>query len=193
MKPFLTGKKVKIGLMTRADFTEYLELNNNVASMGDHWPLNEVRTEELLLTRFAAEGYFGETSGRVLIGDQNDRTIGVLVYFKPVYFWETLEIGYRIFSPADQGKGHATEAVKIFSAFLFESRRISRLQITADPNNLAANAVARTAGFKLEGCARQAVFCRGKMRDQNIWSMLPEEAPPLSSLIMPPSQNQSLT
>ena len=183
MTAFLKGKRIKIRLMTKADFPEYLVLSNDVATMGEHWPLNEVRTEEILTSRFAPEGYFGEDSGRVLITDQSDRMIGVLVYFKPVYFWEALEVGYRIFHPKDQGKGYATEAVKIFSAYLFESRRISRLQITADPENKAANAVAKTSGFKLEGCVRQVVFSRGQIRDQNMWSLLPGEARSLSELI----------
>jgi RimJ/RimL family protein N-acetyltransferase len=183
MKPFLRGEKINIRLMTRADFPQYLSLSNDVSTMGEHWILSEVRTEESLSAKFSADGYFGDQGGRVLITDHSDRIVGVLIYFKPVYFWEAMELGCRIFLPSDQGKGYATEAVRIFAAFLFESKRIARLQITADPANFAANSVAKRAGFTLDGCIRQALFCRGKMRDQNMWSLLPNEASHLSTLI----------
>jgi ribosomal-protein-alanine N-acetyltransferase len=183
MKPFLRGKKINIRHLSRADFAQYLSLSNDVSTMGEHWILSEVRTEESLSAKFSGDGYFGDQGGRVLITDHTDRIVGVLAYFKPVFFWEAMELGCRIFLPSDHGKGYATEAVTIFAAFLFESKRITRLQITADPANIAANSVAKKAGFTLEGCIRQALFCRGKMRDQNLWSLLPDEGSHLSSLI----------
>lgn len=187
MKPFLCGKAIRLRLLERSDAAEYLDLANDVASMGPHWLLSEVRSLETLTARLGVDGCFGDTSGRVLITDEAGRMVGTLVYFKPVTYWEALEIGYRVFSPQDQNKGYATEAVKLMSSFLFESRRIARLQVVTDPENRSANAVAKAAGYQLEGRVRQAVFCRGKMKDQNMWSQLPEEALPLSSQLTTPT------
>lgn len=51
--------------------------------------------------------------------DRDGRILGSVNYYRSSHRYQGLEIGYRIFQPADRGKGLMTEAVGVFVAYLF--------------------------------------------------------------------------
>jgi RimJ/RimL family protein N-acetyltransferase len=65
------------------------------------------------------------------------------------------EIGYWGRTPY-QGKGYVTEAVMAITAFAFDKLGARRVQIRCGTDNERSAAVARRAGFTLEGIARHA-------------------------------------
>ena len=93
------------------------------------------------------------------------------------------EVGYGIFRREDRGKGYATEALRIFSSYLFELKPIPRLHIATHVDNAAAQRVAEKCGYKLEGTLRQFAFLRGKYADYVQYSLLRDECPSLAQAL----------
>lgn len=83
----------------------------------------------------------------------------------------------------DKGKGYTTEALKIFTAYLFELKPIKRLEIQLSKDNIPSRKVAEKCGFVYEGLKRQSVFSRGKYEDSLLFSLLREECPSLNEVL----------
>jgi|ERR1044072_1920219 RimJ/RimL family protein N-acetyltransferase len=171
----LKGDRVNLRTVREKDLEQFIELASDIGSRGDHYPQNML-TETSMRARYAKDGFWGEDYGFLLIVDkETDRILGQVVQFKPVHYYDALEIGYIIFNPGDRGKGHLTEALKLFCKYLFKSKPIHRLQVQTEPGNLASRRAAEKAGFKFEGTARSAIIKDGQPADINMFSLLRKE------------------
>ncbi|WP_130840898.1 GNAT family N-acetyltransferase [Corynebacterium neomassiliense] len=85
----------------------------------------------------------------------------------------TVELGYTT-APHLRGRGLMTASVRLICEYLFDYG-VHRVQIRANPENLASCKVARNAGFRLEGTLRDAECLRGQWNDLCIFSRLEGE------------------
>ena len=85
------------------------------------------------------------------------------------------EIGYWL-SRHKQGRGIATEAVERVVRFGFDHLDLHRIQASCHPQNHAAVAVVRRAGFREEGLLREYEPGRTGWRDCLMFSLLKGEA-----------------
>lgn len=81
-------------------------------------------------------------------------------------FWGTTE---------HRGHGYVTEAAVAVSRWAFTARAVDRLEWRAEVGNTASRAVARRAGYTMEGTLRSAVNNKGVRRDCWIASLLPSD------------------
>ncbi|KAH8910623.1 acyl-CoA N-acyltransferase [Coniochaeta sp. PMI_546] len=87
----------------------------------------------------------------------------------------TYEIGYWI-APAAWGRGLATEALKAFSRWAFETfGDLLRLEAGVFATNEASGKVLSKAGFVHEGTRRRAIWKNGEVLDIRIYGLLREE------------------
>lgn len=180
----MRAERIDLALFTKNEIDEVQSLSLEINAAGEFWPLSDFRANELYADRIAKDGYFSQDNGRLLIVDKQGKILGFICYFKPVFFWNALEIGFRIYSPEDWGKGFATNAVRLTTSFIFERIPITRIQITADPENLAVERIALKCGFVKEGILRNTEFKRGRVSSSAIYSIVPNEAPSLQSLLL---------
>lgn len=82
-----------------------------------------------------------------------------------------VELGYTT-APHLRGRRVMTSVVRTVAEFLFDYRA-HRVQIRANPENAASCAVARNAGFRHEGTARDAEILRGVFNDLDTFAKLP--------------------
>jgi RimJ/RimL family protein N-acetyltransferase len=69
------------------------------------------------------------------------------------------EIGYILHDEGDRGKGYASEAVRLFSDYLFEQRPgCHRLQLIIETWNAASARLAEACGYASEGTLRKAGY-----------------------------------
>jgi RimJ/RimL family protein N-acetyltransferase len=68
-----------------------------------------------------------------------------------------------------------TEALSLFVHYLFEAKKVNRLQLTVVVGNEASKRVAEKCGFRSEGILRQTMFHRGKYVDLEMFALLREE------------------
>lgn len=88
--------------------------------------------------------------------------------------WQNCTIGYFIDNRM-QGKGIATEAVKLAVRFAFERANLHRVQAAVMPRNRPSIRVVEKAGFRFEGLAKRYLQINGVWEDHNIYAVTREE------------------
>jgi ribosomal-protein-alanine N-acetyltransferase len=76
-----------------------------------------------------------------------------------------------------RGGGRATRAVCLASAWALGPGGIARLQLWAEPENLASQGVAERSGYRREGVLRKYDEIGGRRVDSVMFSLLPEDPP----------------
>ena len=180
----LEGRNVTLRLFAEKDLDEFLKLENDLAEMGDFSPL-DLRSPAAFRKQFSETGGWDDKLGRMLITDKSAHIVGHIMCIKEPSFQSGYEVGFIVFRREDRGKGYTTEALRIFSAYLFELKPIPRLQLSTHVENIAARRVAEKCGYKLEGILRQMFFTRGKYVDYALYSLLRDECPRLAETLKP--------
>lgn len=87
-------------------------------------------------------------------------------------YYRTWELGYW-FTPSAWRKGYATEFVRAFVPWAFETwPRLNRIEAMAYERNVASKKILRKCGFTLEGVRRGALEKHGEILDESIWGIL---------------------
>jgi len=87
------------------------------------------------------------------------------------YRHEIAEVGYDLM-PKARGRGIATEAVRLVSAWAFKELRIERIELRTHPENLPSQRVAERAGFTREGIERRSRRLYNERHDCVVFSLL---------------------
>lgn len=82
-------------------------------------------------------------------------------------------LGYGAFAHA-AGRGLMREALDLVIGYAFGPLGLHRLEINAQPDNTASLALARGAGFRLEGFSPAMIFIDGAWRDHERWALTAE-------------------
>jgi RimJ/RimL family protein N-acetyltransferase len=114
----------------------------------------------------------GEAYGFALVDDEGHLlgSIGMRILR-----FSTGHIGYWV-TPSARGRDIATNALKTLCRWAVDDLGLKRLELVADPKNIASQRVAEKAGFRREGILRSALEYRdGSRSDSVVFSLLPEE------------------
>jgi RimJ/RimL family protein N-acetyltransferase len=85
--------------------------------------------------------------------------------------------GFYWLSRQARGRGVMTRALRLLTAWAFETVGIERLFLIIEPVNTASKAVAARAGFRCEGVLRAYQPFKGTRPDFECWSRLPGDPP----------------
>mgnify|MGYP005847253045 FL=1 len=108
------------------------------------------------------------------IANEKELIGGIGVKFKEDVYRFSWELGYWL-GEQFWNKGITTEAVKVFTKYLFETYNIRSITANVYEGNKASMKVLNKAGFKLDGVIRKAVFKEKLFKDLYIYSILREE------------------
>jgi RimJ/RimL family protein N-acetyltransferase len=122
----------------------------------------------------AAERSRGEQLGLVVVDPESDRLLGSVGIVHPNWTQGRCELGYWVARKA-RGRGIATRAVRLLTAWIFDSLPIDRIEICAEPQNTASRRVAELAGFTFEGELRSYIVNKGTRRDAAMYSRLRDD------------------
>ena len=90
---------------------------------------------------------------------------------------ETVELGYVV-APAAQGRGVATAALRLLTAWASEELQPQRIELLIGVENPASSRVAERCGYTLEGVLRNTYLKAGAPRDATqVWSRVPSDPP----------------
>jgi len=170
----IKGKKINLRLMKMEDIAECVEMFNDLEQRGEFYTLRLLSVEKYRRD-MAENNLWGNDSGDMLITDKSDRMLGKISFWKSSYYMEGYEIGYNIFQSTDRGKGYGSEALKVFTEYLFQAKPVRRLELNCDPGNKSSSRIAEKCGFKFEGTQREAFFHHGSYHDIDKYSLLRDE------------------
>lgn len=176
----IEGEKVNIRLVKEKDLKELQPLLETLSFTCDGF-LDKLEPEHLFLEKFQKNGFWNEKDGMMVIVDKKNNIIGAL-FFKKYALYQSLDIKYAIFKEEDRNKGYMKEALPLFSAYLFSTKKINRIQLAIPNYHRASIAIAQKCTFAFEGIARGAAFNKGKYVDLCIYSMLRDECQNIDQL-----------
>ena len=164
----LQGNGLHLRTVRERDLSDLFSKLNTLEYAGSFFPLG-LQAEPVFRRKFEETGFWEREEGMLLMVDPNDEVVGEIEFYPIVH--------YLVFGTGHRGKGYATEAVRLLTAYLFARRRINRVQLAIHPENEASRRVATKAGYTLEGLMRGCWFHQGKFHDLEIWSVLRDELP----------------
>jgi RimJ/RimL family protein N-acetyltransferase len=125
--------------------------------------------------RQAALGFVDGTAVTVVIVDAaTDELLGTVALRRIQAERGRWSVGYWV-APWARGKGVATAAVRLISRFGFDELEAARIDLLAEPENVASVRVAEGAGFRRERLLRDEIVIKGEAHDVFLYSLLPGE------------------
>ncbi|MBN2796890.1 MAG: GNAT family N-acetyltransferase [Clostridia bacterium] len=178
----IQGKLINLRIMEERDLEHYIHLTNDYNEKGEFFPAI-IRTPSATKRIFAETGFFSAEGGRMLIVNKYDEILGYVSFFPTTKYINGYELGYQIFKSEHRNKGYVSEALKLFTAFMFEYFNITRLQICMEVGNDPSEHVAKKCGYQYEGTMRNVCELNGRMVHNKLYSMIRREAPFLKDLL----------
>jgi RimJ/RimL family protein N-acetyltransferase len=103
------------------------------------------------------------------------RTVGVSGIHEIDWLNRHATTGTIIGDPADWGKGYATEAARLRTAFAFNDLGLERLETQSFAENIGMHRALQRAGYREIGRRRHTQFADGRWHDTLIFELLREE------------------
>ncbi|MBN1875616.1 MAG: GNAT family N-acetyltransferase [Anaerolineae bacterium] len=165
----IRGEKIILRTVRKSDLDILFDLLSDIKNRGDYVPW-DLPTQVEQQRQFQENCFWGDSQGTLLICVSNQ--IAGTISFIHAGYHDALEIGYAVFDEVNRNKGYATEALALFVKYLFSTKKINRLQISIDPENIPSKRVAEKCGFILEGIMRGAIFHHGTYHNVESYSLL---------------------
>ena len=167
----LRGELIQLRPIREADLDTYFTCLADISNRGDYFPVN-IPAESRLRKQFQDGGFWSDDTGLLLIINEAAAIIGHIEFFKPVAYLDGYELSYLIYDPAERGKGVTSEAVSLLARYIFDTRKVNRLQLIIHPENLASRRIADKNGFVHEGTMCGAWYHRGHYHDVEVYALL---------------------
>jgi RimJ/RimL family protein N-acetyltransferase len=167
----LNGDRVRLRLVRDEDLPAFIAAHEEIANRGAYFPL-VVASGPALRKQHAENGLWEREEGTLLIWNGDDEIVGHIEFFRPVSYWDALELSYQLYDDRHAGKGYVTEAVQLLVDYLFGAKKFHRIHLVIVPGNSASRRIAEKCGFTLEGTARGAFFNGGENHDVLVYSLL---------------------
>ena len=116
----------------------------------------------------------GEIFPWVIAEASGDQLIGTLTLHSLHLEQRRAELGYSL-SPDHQGRGLASEALRLGLRHAFEDLGLRRLEADIDPRNHASCRLVERLGFRREGLLRERWLVNGEVCDSAFYGLLAQE------------------
>ncbi|MGD7044774.1 GNAT family N-acetyltransferase [Jeotgalibacillus proteolyticus] len=104
--------------------------------------------------------------------NENDELVGTMNLFQVMRgSLQNAVVGYFL-DQDHNGRGYATQAAKLLTAYAFEELKLHRLEAGVMPHNIGSLRVLEKAGFHKEGIAKKNVRINGKWEDHQVLAII---------------------
>lgn len=115
--------------------------------------------------------HFGNAESLNLVIWYQEKIAGMISFNSINKIRNSADIGYWL-TPEYRGHGVVTQSVQAICKIGFEDYGLNKIIIQAAVDNVSSNAVAKRAGFILEGISRQNEKLADGYHDENVYSLL---------------------
>jgi RimJ/RimL family protein N-acetyltransferase len=167
----LKGKAITLRPLHEQDLPALYEHMMNLENRGEFWPL-AIQSLTQLKKDFAEHGFWRDDFGSlVIVENEGGNVAGQMFWFKTVQYMTELEIGYIMYETALRSRGGTTEALKLLTGYLFDSKPVNRIRLCIATDNGPSRRVAEKSGYIHEGTQRGAQWNRGKLHDMELYAV----------------------
>lgn len=170
----IKGDLINLRTVRDKELSEMFELLSDISERGKYWNLSLI-SEIYYKKKYHETGFWNDDFGTMIFTDKAGAIVGEIGYFKTPCNQAGYEIDFRIYKEKDRCQGYSTEALKLFSEYLFKLKPINRLEIQFISGNIACQKVAEKCNYSFEGTKRQSIYSRGKYHDVLLYSLLRED------------------
>jgi ribosomal-protein-alanine N-acetyltransferase len=168
-----TGERTFIRRGRSSDAEEFTELMRESRSLHQPWSFPPVREEEF--TALVARSRSDDFELFLLCRREDGRILGFFnlsQIFRGPFL--SAYLGYAVGAPY-AGEGYMTEGIELVLRHAFGAMGLHRLEANIQPGNEPSTALAKRAGFRLEGFSPRYLKIDGRWRDHERWAILAEE------------------
>ena len=166
--------EIALGPATRLDARDLIQAN--LDSRAHHAPWAQPFTDEAGFDAWFAQQLTGPNVGLVARHASTGGVVGVFNINQIVAgAFQSAFLGYYGMA-AYARRGLMTEALRLSTRYAFGALGLHRLEANIQPDNLASIALARRAGFRMEGFSPQYLRIGGAWCDHERWALLASEA-----------------
>lgn len=166
----ISGQSVIVRTIRETDLPTLFVLMADLNDPGEFMPV-AFFSERAMIADFEKNGCWENTTGKLIITDLSGEIVGEAGFSQNRHYLDGREVYYRIFS-AHRGKGYASEALRLLTAYFFKATSMSRLEAVTVTGNIASEKVLDKNGFVLEGMLRKARYLHGELVDLTLFSLL---------------------
>ncbi|MHA6668845.1 GNAT family N-acetyltransferase [Homoserinimonas sp. A447] len=170
----LKGTSIVLRPVRETDLDELYAFHVDIDNRGEFFPRN-ITSHAAFRKQFDEDGCWSRDEGMLVIASPDDKVLGHIEFFKTVNYLDEFELSYQVYDPEQRGKGIATQAVKLLTRYLFETKRVNRIRLVIHPDNAPSRKLAVTCGFRHEGTSRGAWYNGGRHHDVEIYAILHDE------------------
>ena len=106
----------------------------------------------------------------LLIVDDADEVLGHIEFYRTVGYLDELELSYQLYAREHDRRGITTDAVRLLTGYLFDSKKFNRIRLMIHPDNAASRRVAEICGYLHEGTARGVWYQHGRSHDLEVYA-----------------------
>jgi [ribosomal protein S5]-alanine N-acetyltransferase len=174
----LNGKAITLRPVTEEDLPQLYDHILDIDNRGEFYPAS-IQTLTDLRKELGSSGFWNQEFGLLLLHDnETSKVIGQIVWFKTVQYMDELEIGYIMYDKSGRSRGGMTEALKLLSRYLFNTKPVHRIRLCIATENGPSRRVAEKGGYTHEGTQRGSFWNRGRHYDMELYSLIRSDLPP---------------
>lgn len=165
----LIGDVIGLRPVSQADMDQLYRYHTDITNRGSYFPLG-IASETTFKRQFEESGLWSDSEGMLLIVDAADTVLGHIEFYRTVGYLDELELSYQLYSREHDRKGIVSDAVRLLTAYLFNTKKFNRIRLMIHPDNAASRRVAEKCGFQHEGTARGVWFQHGRSHDLEVYA-----------------------
>lgn len=170
--PVLRGERVQLRLWRPDDVDALFAMHSDAVFMR-YWgsaPYTQRAQAEAFLGRNLHNAESGEFFPWALTLD-DDVPVGNCSLFQIDRGHRRCEMGYGL-APSLQGRGLASEAVRLMINYAFNELGMRRIEVDIDARNVDSCRLVERVGFQCEGLLRQRWYVNGEITDSAMYGLL---------------------
>jgi ribosomal-protein-alanine N-acetyltransferase len=168
-----TGERTLVRRARTGDAEEFTALMRSSRGLHQPWSFPPVRTDEFtaLVERARSDDF-----ELLLLCRREDGCIIGFFNLSQIFRGPFLNayLGYAVGEPY-AGEGYMSEGIELVLRHAFGNLGLHRLEANIQPGNDRSIALAKRAGFRLEGFSPRYLKIDGRWRDHERWAILAEE------------------